>query len=160
MEEEIVRLFFRVRESFGDIKEKVSLLKPCFELHVASPGWALTIEEFEKLLGFKPEFIYKSNEEVYGISVLYRIDDDITTGIIAHEFAEIVAREKNILEHETIDRICVEKGFGEQLLLAIQNDILPLWVERLLIKSADLEKRIENIRGLLHDSPESITKEP
>jgi hypothetical protein len=130
MEDKILNLFLRIRESFSDIKEKVSLIKPYAELLVFSTGWALKIEEFEKILAFKPEFIYKSSEENYAISVLYRIDDDITTGIIAHEFAEIVAKEQNILEHEEIDRICIEKGFGEQLLNALQNDILPGMVER------------------------------
>ncbi|MEW6002606.1 MAG: hypothetical protein AB1638_08185 [Nitrospirota bacterium] len=149
MEEKILILFHKVRESFDDIKEKVSLIKPYFELLVFSTGWAMKIEEFGKILGFKPEFIFKSSEEVYAISVLYRIDDDITTGIIAHEFAEIVAREKNILEHELVDRICVERGFGEQLLLALQNDILPGMVERDFIDRADLDSRIENLKGLI-----------
>lgn len=149
MEDKTLILFLKVRESFGDIKEKVSLIKPYFELLVFSTGWALKIEEFERLLGFKPEFIYKSNGEVYAISVLYRIDDDITTGIIAHEFAEIVAKEKNILEHELIDRICVERGFGEQLLYALQNDILPGMVERDFIDRDDLERRIENLKRMV-----------
>ncbi|MDH4220970.1 MAG: hypothetical protein OEW23_19605 [Candidatus Aminicenantes bacterium] len=148
MEEKILTLFLKVRESFDDIKEKVSLIKPYFELLVFSTGWALKIGEFERLLGFKPEFIYKSNEEVYAISVLYRIDDDITTGIIAHEFAEIVAKEKNILKHELIDGICVERGFGEQLLYALQNDILPGTVERDFIDRDDLERRIENLKRM------------
>lgn len=144
-------LFLKVRESFSDIKEKVSLIKPYIELLVFSSGWALKIEEFEKLLGFKPEFIYKSNKEVYAISVLYRIDDDITTGIIAHEFAEIVAKEKNILKHEMIDRICVERGFGKQLLHALQSDILPGIVEREFIDREDLEKRIKNLKSVTED---------
>lgn len=145
-------LFLSIREQFTDIKDKVSLIKPRFELHAFSPGWALRIEEFEKLLGFKPEFIYKSKEEVYAISILYRIDNDITTGIIAHEFAEIVAREKNIIEHEAIDRICIERGFGEQLLLTLQSDILPGIVEREFVDRDDLEKRIKNLKSLIESS--------
>lgn len=144
-----LRLFLSVRESFGEIKEKVSLLKPYVELLVFSSGWALKIDEFEKLLSFKPEFIYKSNEEVYGISVLYKIDDDITIGIIAHEFAEIIAKENNITEHEAIDRICIERGFGEQLLFALQSDILPGIVEREFIDRDDLERRIKNLKKLV-----------
>jgi hypothetical protein len=151
MEEKILILFLKVRESFGDIKEKVSLIKPYVELLVFSTGWALTIEEFKKILGFKPEFIYKSKEEVYAISVLYRIDDDITTGIIAHEFAEIVAKEKNISDHSLIDRICVKRGFGKQLLLALQSDILPGMVERNFIERDDLEQRIKNLKRIMED---------
>lgn len=149
MEDRTLSLFLKIRESFGDVKEKVSLIKPYFELLVFSTGWALKIEEFEKLLGFKPEFIYKSDEEVYAISVLYRIDDDITTGIIAHEFAEIVAKENDILEHELIDRICVERGFGEQLLYALQNDILPGMVEREFIDRDDLDRRVKNLKSMM-----------
>src|SRR3972149_7613762 len=122
MDEKILSLFLSVGDSFRDIREKVSLIKSYVELLAFSPGWALKIQEFEKLLGFEPEFIYKSNENIYALSILYKIDDDVTTGIISHEFAEIVAREKNIHEHEAIDRICVERGFGKQLLLALQSD--------------------------------------
>ncbi len=50
MEERILMLFLRVRESFDDVKGKVSLIKPYFDLLVFSTGWALKIEEFEKLL--------------------------------------------------------------------------------------------------------------
>lgn len=160
MEEDLLRIFHRVRERFSEIEEKISLLNPSLELHLSSPGWALTIEEFEKLLGSKPEFLHKSKEEFYGISVLYRIDDDITTGIMAHEFAEIVAREKNIQTHEEIDRICVERGFGKELLLALENDVLPLWVERLLIRGDDFEKRVANIKSLLQRGPRIISKDP
>jgi len=149
MEDKILNLFLKVRKSFSDIKEKVSLIKPYTELLVFSTGWALKIEEFEKILFFKPEFIYKSSEENYAISVLYRIDNDITTGIIAHEFAEIVAKEQNILEHEEIDRICVERGFGEQLLNALQNDILPGMVEREFIDWYDLDKRVKSLKNMI-----------
>lgn len=151
MEDRLLTLFLEVRESFDDVKEKVSLMKPYFELLCFSTGWALKIQGFEKLLGFNPEFLFKSNEEVYAMSVLYRIDDDITTGIIAHEFAEIVARERNISEHEMIDRICVERGFGEQLLYALQNDVLPGMAEREFIVREDLETRVENLIKLLQD---------
>lgn len=151
MEEDVLRLFLKVSESFYDIKDKVSLIKPYFEIHLFSPGVAMKIEEFEKVLGFKPEFIHKSKEEIYAISVLYRVNDDITTGIIAHEFAEVVAREKNILGHETVDRICVERGFGQELLLTLQYDIIPLWAERLMISRSILGKRVENLKRLLQE---------
>ncbi|RLI85584.1 MAG: hypothetical protein DRO98_06695 [Archaeoglobales archaeon] len=149
MEEKILEIFLRVRESFSDVKDRVSLLKPCFELHAFSPGWAMKLEEFEKILGFKPELIYRSKEEVYGISVIYKIDDDVTTGIIAHEFAEVVAREKGIFDHKEIDRICVERGFGEQLLTALQSDFLPGLVERSFIDGEELRERIRQLRELL-----------
>ncbi len=113
------------------------------------PAGHSKLKNLKKILGFKPEFIYKSNEEVYAFSALYRIDDNITTGIIAHEFAEIVAREKDIQEHELIDKICVERGFGEKLLLALQNDILPGMVERDFIDRDDLDKRINNLKNML-----------
>jgi hypothetical protein len=151
MEEETLELFLKVRESFGEIKDKVSLIKPYFHLHMFSSGYALKIEEFEEILGFKPEFLYKSRKEVYAISVLYRINDVITTGIIAHELAEIVAREKGILEHEVIDRICVEKGYEEQLFFALQSDFLPGMVERSFIDRKDLEGRIKRLRAMLNE---------
>jgi hypothetical protein len=150
MEEKTLNLFLKVRESFAEIKEKVSLIKSYFELLCFSTGWALKIEEFEKILMFKPDFIFKSKEENYAICALYRIDDDVTEGIIAHEFAEIVAREEGITEHELIDRICVERGFGEKLLNALQNDILPGMVEREFIVREDLEARVENLKKLLY----------
>ncbi len=148
MEEKTLLLFLKVRESFRDIKEKVSLIEPYLELMCFSTCWALKVEEFEKILGFQPEFIYKSNERVYAISVLYRIDDDITSGILAHEFAEIVARENNISEHELIDKICVERGFGEQLLNALQDDILSGADEREFIAREDLQRRMDNLKKL------------
>ncbi len=148
-EEKILHLFLRISESFRDIREKVSLLKPCFELHAFLPRWALRIQEFERLLGRPLEFIYKSKEEVYALSILYRIDDNIIIGIIAHKFAEIVARERNILGHKDIDRICVERGFGEQFLLALQGDILPGIVEKEFVDRADLESRIKNLKSPL-----------
>jgi hypothetical protein len=151
MNEKILNLFLSVGASFRDIREKVSLIKPYVELLAFSSGWALKIEEFEKLLGFEPEFIYKSNENIYALSVLYKIDDDVTTGIIAHEFAEIVAREKDVHEHKAIDRICAERGFGKQLLLALQSDILPGIVEREFIDREDLEKRIESLKNMIQE---------
>ena len=54
MVQEVLNIFLKIRESFSEIKEKVSLLKTCFELHVSSPGMAMKLEEFEKLLGFNP----------------------------------------------------------------------------------------------------------
>ena len=149
MEEKTLMLFMQIRERFGDIKDKVSLIKPYLDLMVFSKGWALKIEEFEKILSFKPEFLYKSNEEVYAISVLYRVDDDVTTGVIAHEFAEIVAREKDITDQESIDNICVEKGFGKQLLYALQNDLLVGIPENVFIGMQDLERRVGRLKRML-----------
>jgi hypothetical protein len=149
MEQQLLTLFLEVRESFGEVKERVSLIKPYFELLCFSTGWALKIEEFQKLLGFKPEFIYESSEKAYAICVLYRIDDEVTTGIIAHEFAEIVARENNISDHVLIDEICVERGYGQDLLNALQNYILPGMVERDFIVRDDLEKRVDHLKKLL-----------
>ncbi len=149
MEEKLLRLFLKVRESFTDVKDKVSLIKPYFELLCFATGWALKIEEYEKIFGFNPEYIYMSEEQIYGIAASYRIDDEITEGIIAREFAEIVAREKDITDLDVIDRICVERGFGEQLLSALQNDILPGMVERDFIVREHLEMRVKNLKDML-----------
>lgn len=167
MVERILNLFLKVRDGFGDVKDEVSLIKPYlelhfdeiedkvlllrsyYELHVCSPGWAMKIEEFERNLGFQPELIYESAEKVYAISVFYRVDDEITTGIIAHEFAEIVAMEKNLREHEAIDEICVGRGFGKHLLRALQSDIMPGMLWRFFTDMADVEKRIEYLKSLL-----------
>jgi hypothetical protein len=149
VEDRTLTLFLTIRESFPEVKDKVSLIKPCVELMCLSTGWALRIEEFEKILTVPPGFLYQSNEALYAISVLYRIDDTITTGIIAYEFAEIVAREKNITDLGLIDRICVERGFGEQLLDALRNDILPGMVEREFIVREHLENRINHLKELL-----------
>jgi hypothetical protein len=149
MEEKLLKLFLKVRESFKDVKDKVSLIKPYFELLCFATGWALKIEEYEKILGFNPEYIYMSEEQIYGIAASYRIDDEITEGIIAREFAEIVAREKDITDLDVIDRICVERGFGEQLLSALQNDILPGMVERDFIVREHLEMRVKNLKDML-----------
>jgi hypothetical protein len=146
MPQNVLNIFLRVRESFDELNDRVSLLKTYFELHISSPGIAKTLEEFEKLLGFKPELIYRAKENVYGISIVYTIEDDITKGIIAHEFAELVAREKGISNHEAIDQICVEKGFGQELLLALES-VLPGRAERAFIDLADLKTRINRLRG-------------
>lgn len=154
MEEEVLNIFLKIRESFNEIKERVSLLKTYFELHLSSPGMAMKLEEFEKILGFKPELIYRGKENVYGISVIYTIDDNVTKGIIAHEFAELVAREKGIYNHETIDEICVEKGFGWELLLALES-VLPGRVERGFIDGEDLETRINRLRARIEKKNKS-----
>ena len=145
MEENLLNIFLRVRESFDELNDRVSLLKTYFELHVSSPGMAKTLEEFEEILGFEPQLIYRGKENVYGISVIYTIDDNVTKGIIAHEFGELVAREKGIYDHEAIDEICVEKGFGWELLLALES-VLPGRVERAFIDGEDLKTRINRLR--------------
>jgi len=69
--------------------------------------------------------------------------------IIAHEFAEIVAREKGIGDHREVDKICVERGYGKELLKALLSDFLPGTVERTFIDRRDLIERIENLRRLI-----------
>ncbi len=149
MQDRTIGLFLKVRDKFDDIKEKVSLIKPYFELMCLTKGWALKLEEFEKILGFSPEFLYKSNEQVYAISVLYRVDDDITTAVIAREFAEIVAREQNITDQERIDEICIQRGFGEQLLYSLENDILTDMLEIDFGVKEGIIKRIEKLKHIL-----------
>ncbi len=148
MDDEVLKLFLKVRERFEEIRDKVSLLKVYPELHIHSPGIALRLEEFEMILGFKPEFLYKSKEEVYGISVIYTVNDDVTIGIIAHEFAELIAREKGIVDHVEVDKICVEKGFGKELLISLQS-ILGGRVERAFIDQEDLIRRVDALKKLI-----------
>ncbi len=59
MEDKTLTLFMQIREKFAEIKDKVSLIKPYLDLMVFSKSWALKIDEFERILGFKPEFVYK-----------------------------------------------------------------------------------------------------
>jgi hypothetical protein len=96
MEKRTLALFLEARENFGDIKGKVSLIKPYLELMCLSTSWTLKVEEFERILGFAPDFLYRSDQEIYAMSLLYRVDDDITRGIIAHQFSVIVGLEKNV----------------------------------------------------------------
>ena len=145
MEAEVLSIFLKVREDFSEIKKSVSLLKTYFQLHMSSPGMAMKLEEFEKMLGFKPELIYTGKENRYGISVIYTIGPDVTKGIMAHEFAELVAREKDIHDHGAVDEICLEKGYGTELLLALES-VLPGRVERAFIDSTDLGTRIHRLR--------------
>ncbi|NWF75738.1 MAG: hypothetical protein HXY53_04035 [Nitrospirae bacterium] len=149
MQDRTTEIFLRVRENFADVREKVSLIKPYFELMCFTTAWALKLEEFKKILGFTPEFLYESKEQVYAISVLYRVDDDITTAVIAHEFAQIVAREQNISDHEHIDEICVQRGFGEQLLYSLENDLLTGMSDRDFVLREGLSARIENLKRIL-----------
>jgi hypothetical protein len=142
---ETLNIFVEVGKSFAEIKDKVSLVKPYFELHFSSPGRAMTLQEFEEALGFKPELLFKSKENLYGISVIFSIDAEVTRGIIAHEFAELIAREKDIGDHEIIDDITVQRGFGRELLLALEN-ILPGRVERTFIDTDDLRRRVNMLR--------------
>jgi hypothetical protein len=149
MEKRTLALFLEVREDFSDIKGKVSLIKPYLELMCLSTSWTLKIGEFERILGLMPDFLYRSEEENYAMSLLYRVDDEITRGIIAHQFAAIVGLEKNMTDLDLIDRICVERGFGEELLYALQNDILPGMVEREFIPREHLEARIDNLKRIM-----------
>lgn len=142
-------IFLKVREKFADVSEKVSLIKPYFELMCFTTAWALKLEEFKKILGFTPEFLYESKEQVYAISVLYRVDDDITSAVVAHEFAQIVAREQNISDNESIDEICVQRGFGEQLLYSLENDLLTGMSDRDFVLKEGLSARIENLKRIL-----------
>jgi hypothetical protein len=149
MEDRLLNIFLKVRESFSEIKDIVSLIKPYFELICFSTAWALRIEEFERILGFKPEYVYKSLSEKYAISVQYRVDDVLTTGMVAHEFAKILARENDIFDNSLIDKICVEKGFGEELLYALEDDAISDVLERDLIERLDIDERITNLKKLL-----------
>lgn len=149
MEERLLNIFLKVRESFSEIKDIVSLIKPYFELICFSTAWALKIEEFERILGFKPEYVYKSLSEMYAISVQYRVDDMLTTGMIAHEFAKILARENDIFDNSLIDKICVEKGFGKELLYALEDDAISDVLERDFIERLDIDERITNLKKLL-----------
>lgn len=149
MQDRTTEIFLRVREKFADVREKVSLIKPYFELMCFTTAWALKLEEFKKILGFTPEFLYESKEQVYAISVLYRVDDDITTAVIAHEFAQIVAREQNISDNERIDEICIQRGFGEQLLYSLENDLLTGMSDRDFVLKEGLSARIENLKRIL-----------
>lgn len=151
MERSLIEVFLTVRDAFPEIKEKVSLLKPCIELQVLSPGISLKIDEFEKILCRQPEVLYRSAEHTYAISTLYRVDDELTGGIIAYQFAEIMAREQNVFELEAIDTICVERGFGEHLLYAFLNDVLPGMMEREFLGRETVDGRIDHLRKLLRE---------
>jgi hypothetical protein len=151
MEKKTLALFLEVREDFGDIKARVSLIKPYLELMCLSTSWTLKIEEFERILGFMPDFLYRSDEEIYAMSLLYRVDDVITRGIVAHQFASIVGLEKNMTDLDLIDRICIERGFGKELLYALQNDILPGMIEREFIAGEHLEARIANLKRIMDE---------
>ncbi len=148
MEDKVLKIFLEVREKFDEIKDKVSLIKTYPQLHIFSPGIAMKIEEFREVLGFDPEFLYKSDENVYGISVVYTVDDEVTKGIIAHEFAELIARERGIYDHEKVDEICIERGFGRELLMALKS-VLAGRVERMFIDIGDLERRIKRLEEAL-----------
>ncbi len=149
MEQSLLRIFTEVREHFPEVKENVSLLKPYLELMVLSPGLTLKSGEFEQMLGHKPETLYQSSSEAYAISVLYKVDDELTRGVIAHQFAEVLARERAIADHAFIDTICVERGFGENLLYAFMNDVFPGMIEKEFIRSEEIENRIQGLRRLL-----------
>ena len=148
-ERKTLNLFLQVRERFDEVKEMVSLIKPYFELICFSSGWALKLEEFERMLGQSPECLYRSKEHVYAISVLYRIDDEAMTGIIARKFSEIVARGDNTEADDLIDRICAERGFGGQLLYALENDILSGTDEREFLVNGNLGVRVQNLKKML-----------
>lgn len=121
---------------------------------ISSKCWVLKSGEFERILGLKPEYLYRSSEDVYAISMLYRIDDDMTAGIIAEEFAAITATEKGIHDQELIDAICVEHGFGKELLYVLRNELLAETSDICFAGGGDLEKRINHIRTLLGESVE------
>ncbi len=148
MHAEIVAIFLEVREHFPEIKDRVSLVRPYFELHFSSPGRAMPLADFDALLGREPELLYASRDQEYGISVLYAIDEEVTRGILAHEFAELVALEQGLEDHEAVDRVTVARGFGPELLLALEN-ILAGRVERGFINGQDWRRRVKKLRELL-----------
>lgn len=149
MEQSLIRIFTHVREHFPEVKENVSLLKPYLELAVLSPGLTLKTGEFEQMMGHKPEILYQSSNEEYAISVLYRVDDELTRGVIAYQFAEVLARERSAEDHAIVDAICVERGFGENLLYAFMNDVFPGMIDKEFIRSEEVEDRIQTLRKLL-----------
>lgn len=168
LDRRILSIFLKVRESFPEVKDAVSLLKSYanihyseiedkipmlsiyYQLHVHSPGWIVKTEEFEKVIGFKPELIYESTKNHYIMSVVYKIDDYVTEGIVAHEFSEALALSKGIIStHEDVDFICFQRGFGRHLLVAFQHDLFPGMVTKLFIDREDIQRRINNLKKLL-----------
>ncbi len=167
-DKKLLSLFLRVRESFPEVKEAVSLLKPYanlhyneiedkvpflniyYQLHLYSPGWIIKTEDFERILGFNPDLIYKSSENSYIMSVVYHIDDHVTEGVIAYGFSEALALSKGmVLPYEGIDSICFQKGYGKQLLLALQYDLFPGMVNQIFVEREDIQKRIDHLKMLL-----------
>ncbi len=149
MDNELIRIFSEVRESFPEVRHKVSLLKPHLELMLFAPSWALTLDEFEKILMRKPVVLLWSDERVYGISAQYRVDDALTAGVLAFGFSELIARERDVTDGDHIDAICVERGFGRHLLHALQNDVAPGMVVREFVLREHLEARMQHVAKLL-----------
>jgi len=154
LEDKTTAIFLKVREGFPGIKEKVSLIKPYVELMVFSKCWVLKSGEFERILGFKPEHLYRSSENIYAISMLYNIDDDITAGIIAEQFASIAATEKDIQDQKLIDAMCVRQGFGKELLSALQNELFTDSEDICFSGAGGLGNRINHIKKLLGEAGE------
>ncbi len=167
-DKKILSIFLKVRENFPEVKESVSLLKPYanlhytqiedkvpflsmyYQLHLYSPSWIIKREEFERIMGFEPELIYKSSENTFIMSVVYKVDDYVTEGIIAHEFSEALALSRGIiLTHEEVDFICFQRGYGRQLLLALQHDLFPGMVTKLFVDREDIQRRIDHLKMLL-----------
>ncbi|MEN2985161.1 MAG: DUF1284 domain-containing protein [Thermodesulfovibrionaceae bacterium] len=168
VDKKILFIFLKVRESFPEVKDSVSLLKPYahihyneiedkvfmlskyYQLHLHSPGWIIKTDEFEETVGFKPDLFYKSAVNTYIMSVLYKINDFVTEGIIAHEFSEALALSKGIIAtHEDVDLICAQKGYGKQLLYAFQHDLFPGMVTKLFVDREDIQRRMEHLKKLL-----------
>jgi hypothetical protein len=167
-DKKILSLFLKVRESFSEVKESVSLLKPYanlhydqiedkvpflsmyYQLHLYSPSWVIKKDEFERIMGFEPELIYKSPENTYIMSVVYNVDNYVTEGIIAYGFSEALALNRGIiLTYEEVDFICFQRGYGRQLLLALQYDLFPGMVTKLFIDREDIQRRIDHLKMLL-----------
>jgi hypothetical protein len=167
-DKKILFLFFKVRENFPEIKESVSLLKPYanlhydqiedkvpflstyYQLHLYSPSWVIKREEFERIMGFEPELIYKSPENAYIMSVVYKVDNYVTEGIIAYGFSEAFALNRGIiLTYEEVDFICFQRGYGRQLLLALQYDLFPGMVTKLFVDREDIQRRLDHLKMLL-----------
>lgn len=60
-----------------------------------------------------------------------------------------MAREQNISDHERIDEISVQRGFGEQLLYLLENDLLTEMSDRNFVLREGLSVRIENLKRIL-----------
>ncbi|AEH22960.1 protein of unknown function DUF1284 [Thermodesulfobacterium geofontis OPF15] len=167
-DKKILSLFLKVRKSFPEVKDSVSLLKPYanlhfdqiedkvpflsmyYQLHLYSPSWIIKRDEFERIMGFEPDLIYKSPENTYIMSVIYNVDNYVTEGAIAYGFSEALALSRGmILTYEEVDFICFQRGYGKQLLLALQHDLFPGMVTKLFVDREDIQRRIDHLKMLL-----------
>uniref|UniRef100_A0A7C4NX64 Uncharacterized protein n=1 Tax=Thermodesulfobacterium geofontis TaxID=1295609 RepID=A0A7C4NX64_9BACT len=121
-----------------------------YQLHLYSPSWIIKRNEFERIMGFEPDLIYKSPENTYIMSVVYNVDNYVTEGAIAYGFSEALALSRGmILTYEEVDFICFQRGYGKQLLLVLQYDLFPGMVTKLFVDREDIQRRIDHLKMLL-----------